>query len=117
MSVHEDIKIYEVFAATSIVTLYITVKVQNTAARMRVTFDFPPITTCTSQNAPRMQFTPGEWKVGDSFNSFAEFEQQIQAVLDATAVQMYRREGKTLAASMQRYPGRPDKRSRSSAIF
>ena len=48
----------------------------------------------------------GEWKVGDSFDSFAEFQQRIQALQDATAVQLYRREGKTLAASMQRYPGR-----------
>ena len=48
----------------------------------------------------------GEWKVGDSFDSFAEFQQRVQALQDATAVQLYRREGKTLAASMQRYPGR-----------
>ena len=33
---------FDVFAATSIVTLYVTVKVQSTAARMRVTFDFMP---------------------------------------------------------------------------
>ena len=62
----------------------------------------------------------GEWKVGDSFDSFAEFQQRIQALQDATAVQLYRRGGKTLAASMQRYPGRagrvrePDKRNLSS---
>ena len=36
------IKYIDVFAATSIVTLYVTVKVQSTAARMRVTFDFMP---------------------------------------------------------------------------
>ena len=46
-----------------------------------------------------------EWKVGDSFDSFAEFQQKIQALQDETAVQMYRREGKTLAASVARYPG------------
>ena len=38
--------------------------------------------------------------------TFAEFQQWIQALQDATAVQLYRREWKTLAASMQRYPGR-----------
>ena len=97
---------------------------------MGVTCDFLSVITCTFPKRPSVQFTPkhgvlrtvkfGEWKVGDIFDSFAEFQQRIQALQDATAVQLYRREGKTLAASMQRYPGRdrtraePDKRNLSS---
>ena len=100
---------------------------------MGVTCDFLSVITCTFPKRPSVQFTPkhgvlrtvkfGEWKVGDSFDSFAEFQQRIQALQDATAVQLYRREGKTLAASMQRYPGRdrtraePDKRNLAPILF
>ena len=92
--------------------MYVTVKDQSTAARMRTTCDFPPLpakhhvyvpgySSLQSMAEPVLRTVKfGEWKVGDSFDSFAELQQKIQALQDETAVQMYRREGKTLVASM-----------------
>ena len=51
----------------------------------------------------------GPLKVGDSFDSFAEVEHSINLIQDATAVQLYKRDSKTLVASAGRYPGRAGK--------
>ena len=45
-------------------------------------------------------------KVGDCFNSFTELESRLKELQDSCNVQLYRRECKTLVASLQRYPGR-----------
>ena len=45
-------------------------------------------------------------KVGDCFNMFTELESQLKLTQDSRNVQLYRLESKTLAASLQRYPGR-----------
>ena len=51
----------------------------------------------------------GPLKVGDSFDSFADVEDSINLIQDATAVQLYRRDSKTLVTSAERYPGRAGK--------
>ena len=51
----------------------------------------------------------GSLKVGDSFESFLDVQTKIKEIEDETAVQLYRRDCKTLVASMSRYPGRAGK--------
>ena len=51
----------------------------------------------------------GSLKVGDTFDSFDDVQHKIKEIEDATAVQLYRRDCKTLAASIARYPGRAGK--------
>ena len=47
--------------------------------------------------------------LGDVFNSFAAVQTAIRKIEERTAVQLYRRDCKTLAASVARYPGRAGK--------
>ncbi|KAI0219441.1 hypothetical protein LSAT2_029026 [Lamellibrachia satsuma] len=51
----------------------------------------------------------GSLKVGDSFESFLDVQTKIKEIEDETTVQLYRRDCKTLVASMSRYPGRAGK--------
>ena len=44
-------------------------------------------------------------KVGDSFSSFADLERAINHIQHTTAVQLWRRESKTLVSQKKRFPG------------
>ena len=61
-------------------------------------------TACTNVVVPF-----GPLKVGDCFDSFADVEHSINLIQDATAVQLYKRDSRTLVASADRYPGRAGK--------
>ena len=59
----------------------------------------------------------GVIRVGDAFDSYADIKVAIKRFEDASGVQLYRRDPRTLEVSKERYPGRAGKAKTGLALL